>query len=165
MTSRIPTIRRFSITTRTCVFDEACTYAFLLIVLVLPTCLFLRPALNPICSIWFLVCPSPKKNYTSLSQRGSQLRIWVPWRRCCQSYNAVLVPVTVSVPATISRVGFRRICLSRYNCNIHSFIQPALPGNIWTSAWMEYVHLVPKVLLTLYYITYWYLADQIWTDL
>jgi hypothetical protein len=38
----------------------------------------------------------------------------VPWHRWCLSYNAVLVLVTVSP------VGFRRICLSRHNYNIHS---------------------------------------------
>ena len=53
MTSRIPTMRRFSLTTRTCIFDEACTYAFLFIGLVLPTCLIQRLALNRICNISF----------------------------------------------------------------------------------------------------------------
>ena len=46
-------MRRFSLTTRTCIFDEACTDAFLFIGLVLPTCLILRLALNRICSICF----------------------------------------------------------------------------------------------------------------
>ena len=134
MTSRIPTMRRFSLTTRTCIFDEACTDAFLFIGLVLPTCLIQRLALNRICNICFpfVLRQKKKKNDTSLSQRGSLLRIWVPRRRWCQSYNAVLVPVTVSP------VGFRRICLSRRNCNIHSFrvVRPAYSRlSWWSSIW------------------------------
>ncbi len=46
-------MRRFSLTTRTCIFDEACTDAFLFIRLVLPTCLIQRLALNRICNICF----------------------------------------------------------------------------------------------------------------
>jgi hypothetical protein len=46
-------MRRFSLTTRTCIFDEACTDAFLFIGLVLPTCLIQRLALNRICNICF----------------------------------------------------------------------------------------------------------------
>jgi hypothetical protein len=46
------------------------------------------------------------------------LRIWVPWRSWCQSYNAVLVPVSVSPP-----IGFRWFASPGITVtSIHSFI-------------------------------------------
>ena len=108
----IPKLFAIMIGAITCIVDGACTYplpdygACTYPLLVSGACTL--PHLQNLVSWLYL-----KKIHIPKSQRGSLLRIWVPWRSWCQSYNAVLVPVT------ISPIGFRRICLSRHNCNIH----------------------------------------------
>jgi hypothetical protein len=117
----IPKLFAIMIGAITCIVDGACTYplpdygACTYPLLVSGAC-----TLPHVCSIWFHVWTWKSIKIITKSQRGSLLHYWVLLRSWCLSYNAVLVPVTVS------SVGFRRICLSRHNCKIHSFIHCGL---------------------------------------
>jgi hypothetical protein len=67
----------------------------------------------------------------SISQRGSLLRVWVPWRWWCLELHRC---VCSSLFVTASPVGFWRFYLSRYYCNIHPFNNSftVSPVGLWT---------------------------------